>query len=231
MAGFEGADVKRNYVVDYIVSAIRSGELTKGESLTERALAAKLNVSRTPVREAFRCMEELGLLQTAPHRGTHVAAYSSEKISHLYDVREMLEGLAARSAALFHTAEEADEMKHLLEQSDHFYQNGQIDELAAINIRFHSLLAQMSHNDYLILQLQQLRDNISLLFAESLRMKERPQRTLAEHRMILESILSHSSELAENTARLHIRNAFENIQAKLTLMEKESRANAEKEEN
>ena len=208
-------DVKRNYVVNCIIESIRNGEYAKGEVLIERALAEKLNVSRTPIREAFRCLEEIGLVKSEPHKGVRIASYSRRKIADLYDVRENLEGLAARSAASKRSPEDLAAMRAVLELADRFTEANDVETLAQTNNDFHQQLAEMSHNDYLINLLSQMRENISLLFSESLRQKGRTKRRTNEHWLIYQAIDMGYEDLAESAARLHIRNAYNNVIVKL----------------
>lgn len=208
-------DIKRNYVISSIIKSIQNGEYKNGQGLTERALAESLNVSRTPVREAFRCLEEIGLVVSEPHKGVRISTFSHKKISNLYDVREMLEGLAAKSAVRFATPNEIFKLKTIIGGSEDFIKNNDIENLANVNIDFHQHLASMSHNEYLIKSLQQIRENISLLFSESLRQQGRPKNTIEEHWMIFKAIDMGYEDLAETTARLHIRNAYNNVIVKL----------------
>ncbi len=213
--GTDCRDVKRNYVVNCIIESIRNGKYAKGEVLIERALAEKLNVSRTPIREAFRCLEEIGLVKSEPHKGVRIASYSRRKIADLYDVRENLEGLAARSAASKRSPEDLAAMRAVLELADRFTEANDVETLAQTNNDFHQQLAEMSHNDYLINLLSQMRENISLLFSESLRQKGRTKRTTNEHWLIYQAIDMGYEDLAESAARLHIRNAYNNVIVKL----------------
>ena len=213
--GTDCRDVKRNYVVNCIIESIRNGKYAKGEVLIERALAEKLNVSRTPIREAFRCLEEIGLVKSEPHKGVRIASYSRRKIADLYDVRENLEGLAARSAASKRSPEDLAAMRAVLELADRFTEANDVETLAQTNNDFHQQLAEMSHNDYLINLLSQMRENISLLFSESLRQKGRTKRTTNEHWLIYQAIDMGYEDLAESAARLHIRHAYSNVIVKL----------------
>jgi DNA-binding GntR family transcriptional regulator len=212
------SDIKRYDVITKIIESIRSGEFQRGDALTERALALKYNVSRTPVREAFRCLEEIGLVKSEPHKCVRIASYSKTKISNHYDVRELLEGLSAYSAAKKRTPEQLNQLHALLQKAEHYAASGvnDADTLAAINIEFHGLIAQMSQNDYLIKMLQQVFDNIGLLLAESLRQEGRAKHTLEEHWLIYQAIRMGYADLAESAARTHIRNAYQNVISKLS---------------
>ncbi|GHS91365.1 GntR family transcriptional regulator [Synergistales bacterium] len=89
----------RELVYDYLRDAIGSGEITAGERLNESELAVKLNVSRTPVREAVRMLESDGLVQAVPRRGVIVHEFDISEIIEIYMIRQALEVLAIRSAA------------------------------------------------------------------------------------------------------------------------------------
>jgi len=103
---------------------IFDGELTAGQRLTEKELALRLGVSRGPVREAFRALEDLGLVQIEKNRGAFVRKIDFEEAIEIHDVYSALEELATRRAALRLTAKEVDELKTLVESMDNAAEGG-----------------------------------------------------------------------------------------------------------
>jgi DNA-binding GntR family transcriptional regulator len=127
--------------VQLIRSAIVDGRLQPGERLREEELARELGISRTPVREALRTLQEEGLVESAPHRGATVRTYEIEDLDELYDMRALLEGHAARRAA---SRISATEIAKLRGSCDRFETLALTDadprEIVAENLLFHSTI-------------------------------------------------------------------------------------------
>ncbi len=206
----EEKDIKRDQVVEYLFHAIQQGEIHTGQTLSERAISAKLGVSRTPIREAFRQLEILGLVTSAPHKGCTVTSISTEQIEQLYDIREVLEGLGARLMAIKGNRHAIEHLGKLLDDAERFASLGDIHHLSKVNAQFHMEIAQGSQNFYLQTMMQTLQTHIGLLMSTSLSQSGRPEQNLREHRMILNAIEIGDGNLAESTAQFHVRNAYKN---------------------
>jgi DNA-binding GntR family transcriptional regulator len=210
-------EVKGNSVYDYLSNAIRTGDITSGQTLTERGLAEKLGVSRTPVREAFRKLEEQGLVQYEPHKGVKVITLSLDRVVHLYDVRELLEGLAVRTLTELNDGEAIAELNSYIDRAEKEAAVNNISELSVINTEFHKALARLSKNSYLEDIMTMLQTHISLMMSTSLSNTGRPLENIEEHKMIIHAIKSKDADLAENIAKYHVRRAREHA---LKMLEK-----------
>lgn len=211
----EMTDVKKNSVYEYLYNAIRTGEIQPGQTLTERGLAEKIGVSRTPVREAIRKLEEQGIVTHEPHKGVKVITLSVDKVAQLYDVRELLEGLAARKLAERHTPEGIDELTALIDEAEQEAMANHVPELARINSEFHLSLARLSGNIYLEAIMNMLQTQIGLMMSASLSTSGRPLQNISEHKMLIDAIRSGDGEFAESIAKHHVRNAREHAMQKL----------------
>lgn len=99
-AGLDGEAVTRSVsITDHLRCAILAGDFQPGERVYEVSLSERLNVSRTPIREALKALAGEGLLNHIPNRGYYVREYSVDEIVQAYEIRAALEGLAARRAA------------------------------------------------------------------------------------------------------------------------------------
>jgi DNA-binding GntR family transcriptional regulator len=138
--------------VDRAYQAIREGIMrgtyAQGAHITAQGLATVSGLSRTPVREAMRRLHAEGLIRIIPNRGAFVAHWDKAEIEHIYDLRVLLEGFAAESAALRVTPEQlvelretADEMQALVVQPD-----PSREAIAEINDRFHKAVLKASGN-------------------------------------------------------------------------------------
>lgn len=212
----EMTDVKKNSVYEYLYNAIRTGEIKPGQTLTERGLAEKIGVSRTPVREAIRKLEEQGIVTHEPHKGVKVITLSVDKVAQLYDVRELLEGLAARKLAERHTPEGLGELIALMDEAEQEAVANHVHELARINSEFHLTLARLSGNVYLEAIMNMLQTQIGLMMSASLSTSGRPLQNISEHKMLIDAIRSGDGEFAESIAKHHVRNAREHAMQKLT---------------
>ncbi|MEN6669029.1 GntR family transcriptional regulator [Psychrobacter sp. B38] len=139
-----------------VISALRqmiiSGELVAGERIAEIPTAERLGVSRTPIRIAFRSLEQEGLLIKLKNRGYRVREVTPEEINGAVEVRGVLEGLAARQAAEKGlAAEHRQSMVKCLVRGDALFAKGYVTEedleiYHEINQRFHTLIIEASHN-------------------------------------------------------------------------------------
>ena len=202
-----------------IRQAIREGRYKPGERIRETEVAAWLEVSRTPVREALRRLESEGLLTFESWRGVVVADLDRQQISELYAMREVLEGAAARLAARHIDESEIELLELLLERAD-----GEADAPAALaetNRRFHETIYAAAHNRYLLQTLEQLRNALILLRGTTFALSGRSKTAAEEHRAVLAAIRARDAEAAEAAARRHIAAAH---RARLRLlMEEEGR--------
>src|SRR5690242_16250003 len=127
---------------DLIRQAILDGELPAGARLKEDELAERLDVSRTPVREALRRLEAEGLVVHEPKRGAAVRAYSAGELDDMYRLRALLEGYAARRAAERMTPEVLEQLRASCERFKRLTRRRRvaIRDLARENMIFHELV-------------------------------------------------------------------------------------------
>ncbi|HBQ86706.1 MAG TPA: hypothetical protein DD811_09550, partial [Syntrophomonas sp.] len=110
--------VGRNEVYHYLRNAILEERLKPGQRIIERKVADKLSVSRTPVREAIRKLEQEGLVNYVPNRGAIVASLSATDVWEIYTIRSVLEGLAVRLAAQHLNSADMAEIEELMSQME-----------------------------------------------------------------------------------------------------------------
>jgi DNA-binding GntR family transcriptional regulator len=204
------ADALRNqsrseFVFASLRDAIWEGRFTRGERIPEEEIARSLGVSRTPVREALRRLQERGMLVVGAGRSLVVAELSKQQVLELYAMREILEGSAARFAAQHANEAEVDMLHRLLEEFDK--QRGNPRMLVSLNRRFHSAVCEAAHNRYLIQTLDGMHDALALLHSNTFRVPNRPRETDAEHRRIVLAIERRDPDEAEKAARDHVRQA------------------------
>ena len=192
-------------VYQLILDAIDGGELTGGARLVETELAQRFGVSRTPVREALKRLEAQGVAAVEGRRLV-VATLDHDQLGELYEVRGVVEGLAARLAARHAAPEEIAVLRGMVEAD-----RGLADrpgELAQANKRFHRQMHRASHNRYLNRMLQDMRRSLALLSSTSLAVPGRGVESIAEHDTLIRAIEARDEDAAEAAARQHISNAY-----------------------
>ncbi len=201
-------------VFQALQSAIVRGELPPGSRITEPGLAKNYGISRGPLREAMRRLEAHRLIERVPHVGARVVQLSMDELLELFDVREALEGMAARQAAAHMTAEEIAGLREVLamheQQSDlrrgesYYQREGDLD--------FHYRIVQGSHNRMLVTLLcDDLYYLVRLYRTQFSASGGRPQRALVEHHRIVDAIEAGDGDLAEQLMRRHVGASRSNV--------------------
>jgi DNA-binding GntR family transcriptional regulator len=193
----------REHVHDALRSAIVAGRLRSGERLNERALSAQLGVSTTPVKEALRRLESEGLVRTEARRGVYVT-FSPARALEMALARAAIESLMAHIAAKRVGAAEIASLGALVDEMAEATVNAALEDLVALNERFHGAIHAASGCDYLpgLIAGQSMYDRAQRLAL----LAERPERAkgLAEHRAIFDAIAAREPGRAEAAMRAHI---------------------------
>ncbi|HCO56860.1 MAG TPA: GntR family transcriptional regulator [Burkholderiales bacterium] len=199
-----------------ILRRIQTGELRQGDRLTEDRIAEGLGMSRTPVREALNRLVSRGLVEVSLGRTLAIRRLERAQVIELYEMRQILEGAAARLAAKHASKAEIYSLENLLERTRP--ENGKIafspDAMARLNTEFHDGILQASHNRYLQDQSEQLRESLWLLAGTTFSVKGRSKAAYGEHALILQAIAAGDESVAEEVARQHIERSLE---ARLTM--------------
>jgi DNA-binding GntR family transcriptional regulator len=197
-------------VYDKLKAAVMSDVFKKGERLVEHEIAAKLKVSRTPVRAAILRLESEGILEARPGQGLFVKEYSADDIREIYLIREALESLAAECGARNATDGDIEGIRALIGRIEASYGDRAISdaEIFELHRRFSEAYHQTSHMPALVRMIESIREQMIRFRRVSLSGAERRAEALNEHRGMFEAIERRDSELAAKRTREHIRNAF-----------------------
>ncbi|TQV76930.1 GntR family transcriptional regulator [Aliikangiella marina] len=198
-------------------TAIVEGDVTAGSKLSETELSTKYAVSRAVVREAINRLEACNLIERKPNVGARVVDLNTEGLLELYQVRESLEGMAARLAASNMTDQEVQALQSLLEKHYKTVQSGDNYYQEAGDVDFHYRIIQGSKNSQLITLLVDGIYHLIRMYRVQLGMSG-PRVTTAfeEHRNIVNAIANRDPELAEMLMRRHIAYTRKSLQNKLS---------------
>ena len=190
---------------------ILSGKYEKGTALTENAVAQELNVSRTPVREALRQLELGELVRIVPNKGAIVEGISIDDIRSIYEIRSLIEGIAAVHAVNNATDDEIEQLSEIVDLTEFYLERGDSVKLRDMDGRFHQCLYRISKNRMLEHVLNELHGYGVRFRDKSMQSKGRVEKTIVEHRDIMHAIKDRNAEKAKQLATLHINNALQNI--------------------
>ncbi|WP_151718996.1 GntR family transcriptional regulator [Gemmobacter serpentinus] len=202
--GTRGAGLS-DAVLSALRQGIRSGLIQPGDRLREEEIAEHFSVSRTPVRDALRRLLERRFLEVSGARGLMVRRLDRAEVFELYQMREILEGTAARFAAENASRAEIDLLTDL---HGKFEAATDPAEWQRLNKQFHETIAGAVRNRFFHSPLDELQDFLALLGPTTFSVIGRASPAAAEHQRILDAIARHDPDAAEAAARDHIRSAL-----------------------
>jgi DNA-binding GntR family transcriptional regulator len=205
---------------DKIFIAIRSdiveGVIQAGSKLSEAELSTIYGVSRAVVREAINRLENVSLVERKPNVGARVVTLTHRGLVQLYQVREALEGMAARLAAQNMADDEIAQLSQLLANHFEEVKDGESYYQEAGDVDFHYRILLGSHNQQLISMLSNNIYHLVRMYRVQLGMAgPRVTTAFTEHKNIVQAISNRDGELAELLMRRHILYSKNNIEAKL----------------
>jgi DNA-binding GntR family transcriptional regulator len=198
-------------VADELRERIYSGSYALGAKLRQEELAEDLQVSRTPLREALRVLESEGLLHSEPGRGVRVVPADVKKFLSAYQLREVIDGLAARLAA---TSPDTAGQATLTEMIDR--QRAALDPwtppvYTRENVAFHTAVMALAANEYVIAQAPIVRMTSQVFTPVAILEAAHAARAVEQHMGIAAAIRERDPEAAERLARAHIRSTIDRL--------------------
>ena len=190
---------------------ILTGVYSRGEVFTEMHLSEMLNVSRTPIREAIRRLEQERLIEVTT-KGIVILGISPKDISDMYEIRLRTEGLASKWAAETIGEEGKKQLLDIVELQEFYTAKKDADNIREMDSKFHEVVYSNCGSVVLCDMLHQLHRKVAKYRKASVTNSERAFLSTKEHREILDAILSGDGALAEKLTVNHIKNAKKNIE-------------------
>lgn len=195
---------------------IVSGELSTGSKLNEAEIAASLKVSRGPVREAFRALEQSGLVRTEKNRGVFVRQLSLHEADEIYEVRAALDGLIGRLAAQRIRAPQLQRLREIVKRMHAAGRARDVDAYFPLNLEFHELLGEAAGNAALLDNYRRVVDQLNLFRRETLaRNAEHIPVSTRDHEAIVNAVAKGDGEQAERLLFEHVIDSRERLHAAL----------------
>lgn len=199
----------REIVYESLRKTIISGVIPVGERIVEKEYASRLNISRTPVREALRMLEMEELIESIPRVGVVVKRISPEDVVEIYKIRQQLEILATTTAMENITKEEINEIKDLLDLTEQKNNDGDVEEVIRLFGEFNKKIYKASGMKRLAGMIGRLNEYIQRFRNISISENERREKALREHREILRLIEEKNKPGLEKIIHDHLQVSIE----------------------
>ena len=199
-------------IYDRLKSMIIERKLMPGEKIYQDKLAHEFGVSRTPLVSALKKLEHEKLITAMPRRGFYVRLFSKQEMIHIFELREVLEGLAARKVAMGISDSQINRLTRFFSGFQASADDIDLKKYREEDRRFHSFIIEVSGGDILSSILETF--NILTLgyqFIEQEGLVRPPHETIHEHKAIIDAIGKRDPINAEELVRLHLRNSKEKL--------------------
>lgn len=213
LQALEPGDLLADRAYRQLSRAILRNQLPAGTPLSVPELARRLNISRSPVREAVQRLIYDGLAANVPHRGAIVSEIRPDDFRGLLEVRQVLEGLAARLATLRATDDDLRSLDGVLEDHARVHEVGDEPANVELDTRFHALIRDAAGNDDLSAILARIQARAHLSRYSLWRGARNPRAALAEHCAVFDAMSARDADGAELAARRHITNLVARVDA------------------
>jgi len=212
-------------IYERLKKQILHGEIEPGERLMQNQVAENLRASRTPVREAFRRLEQDGLVERVPQGGVRVTSLDTETIQQVFGIRNVLEAYAIEMACDRIIPQEIDALKRLSSQAQELLSTrelgleAKISRLFELNSQFHDTIYRASGNSYLMGMINSLRNIVGRLRLLGLRADSTWSRAWDEHAQLIELLERKDKGSAVRLVQIHLVNGASDVLAGLRMIE------------
>jgi len=198
-------------VTEQLARAICEGRLSPGQRLVEAAVARQMGISRAPLREAARRLEQRGLLVARPRRGFFVRDFAPQEIDDLYGLRLVLETYAAELACARATAADLDRLRARLGRLRALARDGAVTELVEADLGFHLDICELSGNRKLLGLFTDLTGEVRMIIALIGQVYDDPVRLAEAHAPLLEALAAGDRDRLRGEVDHHIRVAWQEV--------------------
>jgi DNA-binding GntR family transcriptional regulator len=214
-----------NMIYERLKAMIVERKLMPGEKIYQDKLADELGVSRTPLVNALKMLEREKLISAVPRKGFYVRLFSKQEMVHIFELREVLEGLAARRAAAYITDSQIERLKRFFTGFSEPEDFGDLRKYREEDRRFHNFLLHVGGEDILssILETYNI-ITFAYQFLEQEGLVRPPAETIPEHRAIIGAICNRDPLNAEELARLHLKKSIEKMKREIEEEKQRERA-------
>lgn len=196
-------------IYNQLEDMILSGEIKPGERINESRLASELKVSRAPIREACRQLEKHGMVEIITRRGTFVAEIDVEEVKELYDIRALLDALAAEKATESATAADLEVLQVILTTMNDAIEKDSAKQYFRANMAFHQKIVELSKNSNLQYLIEGVYNKAALCRKTNLSFPHRISISYKQHCDVFKAMKEHRSDEAGKLMKHHVLDAKE----------------------
>lgn len=200
-------------VFEHLETDILSGKYQRGEILTETKLSQELGVSRTPIREALRRLEQEHIIEESG-KGSVVLGITQKDMEDVFKIRCQLEPLAAGIAMEKCTEEDLEKLKEIVDLQEFYMEKGDAEKIKQMDNNFHILIYDACGSTIFHDVLVPLHNKIQKYRKNAVKSSSRAHASVAEHRAIYEAMAARDKELTEQCVLKHVVNAYDHITGK-----------------
>lgn len=191
-------------ITELVRERILKGTYQIGEKIKESQIADEFDVSRTPIREAFKNLENEGLIDYIPNRGCFAKGFTKQDIEDIYSIRKELEVLAVEWATLRISNEQIQELENQCDMMEFYTMKEEGEKAHSTNTDFHEVIYKATGSRFMAQALRSYKTYIEQTRKVVFYNKEYLTEVLKEHRAILAAIKEHDIEKAKNAMAWHL---------------------------
>jgi DNA-binding GntR family transcriptional regulator len=202
-------------------------KLLPGDKIPQEKLARELGISRTPLVSAIKYLEHEKLVEAKPRRGYYVRFFSMQEMVSIFELREVLEGLAARRAARHITNPQIDQLNGFFSQFDPSLDIGDYKAYSKEDRSFHNFVVDVAAREFLkgiLLTYNIISFSYQMISSEGL--VRPPNETIHEHLSVIKAISDRDSEAAEDLMRLHFKKTIATLKKEIANQQQDARMSA-----
>jgi len=196
---------------DYIKTRILDGTFRPSQKITEQQLSEEIGVSRNTVIKALLKLEQENLVTIEKNKGASVKSFTKQEVLNYIEIREMLEGLAIRSAVHNLSEEALERLGEIVKEMGECIRNGMLDGYSQLNREFHDIIYAASQNQQAVEMIKMIKTQLNRFHFKTILVPGRNQESFSEHERIFEALRRRSEDEAEAAIRKHVANLRKTI--------------------
>ena len=190
----------------YIKEKILDGTFRPSQKLIESQLSETIGVSRNTIKKALLMLEKENLIEVENNKGATIKSFTLEEIINYLEIREVLEGLVAKSAAIHITEAQLEKIEEVFHNMTDCLNENRLDEYSILNREFHSIIYQASRNTQAVQLINTIKTQLNRLHLKTIFLPGRNDESYHEHKNILEALKSRDEIALEEAIKHHVTN-------------------------
>lgn len=197
---------------EYIKQRILDGTYHPSQKVTELELAEVVGVSRNTIKKALLKLEQENLVKIEKNKGAYVKSFTLEEVLNYLEIREVLEGLVAKTAAENISDADLEKMKNVLDLMESHLKNERFDEYSNLNKEFHNIIYQASRNVQAVEMINIIKNQLLRYHFRTILVPGRNKSSYKEHQNIFAALKARDPNQVEQVTRLHIANVRKTVE-------------------